>query len=56
VAEYQSQFLALLSRCDDLVEKHQVHIFTSSLGNPLRTDVELEHPTTLEDAMALARI
>jgi hypothetical protein len=26
------------------------------LRNPLRTDVELEHPTTLEDAMALARV
>jgi hypothetical protein len=26
------------------------------LRNPLRTDVELEHPTTLEDAMALARL
>jgi hypothetical protein len=56
VAEYQSQFLALLARCDDLVEKHQIHIFTAGLGNPLRTDVELEHPTTLDDAMVLARI
>jgi hypothetical protein len=56
VVEYQSQFLALLARCDDLVEKHQIHIFTVNLGNPLCTDVELEHPTTLDDAMALARI
>jgi hypothetical protein len=54
VAEYQSQFLALLACCDDLVEKHQIHIFTAGLSNPLRTDVELEHPTTLDDAMALA--
>jgi hypothetical protein len=56
VAEYQSKFLALLARCDDLVEKHQIHIFTVGLGNPLRTDVELEHPATLDDAMALACI
>jgi hypothetical protein len=56
VAEYQSKFLALLARCNDLVEKHQIHIFTADLGNPLRTDMELEHLATLDDAMALARI
>jgi hypothetical protein len=55
VAEYQSQFLALVSRCKGLIEKHQVDIFTTGLDNPLKTDVELEHPTTLEDAMALTR-
>jgi hypothetical protein len=55
VAEYQSQFLALVSRCEGLIEKHHVDIFTACLGNPLKTDVELEHPTTLEDVMALAR-
>jgi hypothetical protein len=32
-----------------------VDIFTAGLGNPLKTDVELEHPATLEDPMALAR-
>jgi hypothetical protein len=56
VAEYQSQLLALLARCDDLVEKHQIHIFTAGLGNPLRTDVGLKHLTTLDDAMVLAWI
>jgi hypothetical protein len=56
VAEYQSKFLALLARCDDLVEKHQIHIFMAGLGKPLCTDVELKHPATLDDAMALARI
>jgi hypothetical protein len=35
-----------------LEEKHQINIFTVGLGNPLPTDVELKHPTTLEDAMA----
>jgi hypothetical protein len=44
-----------VTRCEGLIEKHQVDIFTAGLGNPLKTDVELEHPTTLEDAMALAR-
>jgi hypothetical protein len=46
----------LLTRCEDLVEKHHISIFTAGLRNPLRTDVELEHPATLEDAMVLARI
>jgi hypothetical protein len=55
VADYQSKFLALVTRCTDLVEKHQIDIFTNGLHNPLKTDVELEAPTTLEDAMALAR-
>jgi hypothetical protein len=31
-----------------------VDIFTASLRNPLKADVELEHPASLEDAMALA--
>jgi hypothetical protein len=55
VAEYQSRFLALVSRCEGLIEKHQVDIFTTGLDNPLKTDVKLEHPTTLEDAMVLTR-
>jgi hypothetical protein len=55
VADYQSKFLALVTRCTDLVKKHQIDIFTNGLHNPLKTDVELEAPTTLEDAMALAR-
>jgi hypothetical protein len=56
VADYQSRFLSLLGRCDDLAEKHQINIFTAGLRNLLCTDVELENPATLEDAMALARV
>jgi hypothetical protein len=55
VVEFQSQFLALMNRWTGLTEKHQTDIFTTGLRNPLKTDVELEHPATLEDAMALAR-
>jgi ferredoxin len=55
VVEYQNKFLSLVTRCEGLIEKHQVDIFTAGLGNPLKTNVELEHPATLEDAMALAR-
>jgi hypothetical protein len=55
ITEYQSRFLALVSRCQWLIEKHQVDIFTASHDNPLKIDVEIEHLTTLKDAMALAR-
>jgi hypothetical protein len=55
VAEFQSKFMSLLARCEGLVEKHQINIFTVGSGNSLKTNVELEHPASLEEAMALAR-
>jgi hypothetical protein len=55
VAGYQSKFLALVTRCAGLIEKHQIDIFTNGLCNPLKTNIELEAPVTLEDTMALAR-
>jgi hypothetical protein len=54
IANYQCKFLSLLGGCEALGENHQVDIFTASLCNPLETDVELEHPDTLEEAKALA--
>jgi hypothetical protein len=55
VADYQNRFLALVIRCTGLSEKQRIDIFTAGLRNPLKTDVELEQPATLDDAMALAR-
>jgi hypothetical protein len=55
VADYQSRFLALVNRCTGLTKKQQIDIFTAGLRNPLKTDVELEQPATLDDAMVLAR-
>lgn len=55
VEDYQDQFLKLLARCDGLTECQQIDIFTAGLHNPLATDVELQKPESLEDAMALAR-
>jgi hypothetical protein len=54
-ADYMQAFLAHLSRCDTLSEPHQVTIFTAGLGNLLQTDVKLQQPDTLEDAMRLVR-
>jgi hypothetical protein len=47
--------LALVNRCTGLTEKQQIDIFTAGLRNPLKTGIELEQPTTLDDAMALVR-
>jgi hypothetical protein len=55
VAEYVDQFLRLLARCDGIIELQQIDIFTAGLGDPLRVDVELHRPVSLEDAMGLAR-
>lgn len=55
VDEYHRQFLALLCRCEDLTLKQHVNLFTAGLGEPLRTDVELQTPTNLQQAMSLAR-
>jgi hypothetical protein len=55
IVDYQTKFLSLLARCEDLMEKRQINIFTAGLRNPPNTDVELKNLATLEDAMALAR-
>jgi hypothetical protein len=54
VADYTEAFLTHLSRYDTITEPHQVAIFTAGLGEPLQTDIELQRPNTLEDAMGLA--
>ena len=55
VEEYQRQFLALLCRCDNLTRQHQIDLFTAGLGQPLSSDVEMQHPANLQTAMSLAR-
>lgn len=49
------QFSQLLCRCDDLSLTQQVNLYTAGLGEPLRTDVELQAPTHLQTAMSPAR-
>lgn len=54
MADYQERFLTFLARCTDVTEVQQVAFFRNGLDEPLKTDVELRRPTTLEDAMGLA--
>jgi hypothetical protein len=56
VEEYSRQFLTLLCRCDDMSHRQQSNMYTAGLGEPLRTDVELQTPETLQRAMHLARV
>jgi hypothetical protein len=55
VDEYQEQFLTLLARCENVTEAQQIAVFTAGLQQPPSTDVELQKPATLEEAMGLAR-
>jgi hypothetical protein len=55
VDEYHEQFLTLLARCNNITESQQIAVFTAGLQQPLSTDVELQKPTTLKNAMGLAR-
>jgi hypothetical protein len=54
--EYSRQFLTLLCRYDDMSHRQQSNMNTAGLGEPLRTDVELQTPETLQRAMHLARV
>jgi hypothetical protein len=51
---YINKFYQRLTWCDELFEPQQIVIFIVGLGEPLKTDVELNAPITLEDAAALA--
>lgn len=55
VDEYACHFSLLLCRCDNLSQRQQTNLFTAGLGEPLRTDVELQSPTNLQSAINLAR-
>jgi hypothetical protein len=55
VEEYSRCFLALLSRCDHVSTCTIIDLYTGGLGQPLASDVELQHPDDLQQAMSLAR-
>ncbi len=55
VEDYINNFLALACRDVELSERQQVQLFTAGLVNPLKTDVALCRPQSLDDAIMLAR-
>lgn len=54
VADYTRQFLQLVSRVKLIPDEAERNIFTNNLGEPLKTQVEMLCPTTLEAAMDMA--
>jgi hypothetical protein len=55
VDDYTEHFLAHEARAGPLNEQQQVNIYTVSLLEPLKMDVELQKPQDMEMAMSLAR-
>jgi hypothetical protein len=56
VEDYTRQFLKICAACDDMTHRQQTNMYTTGLGEPLRTDVEMEMLVTLQRAMHLARV
>lgn len=55
VDDYCDRFLLLAYRAENLSEGQQIQLFAAGLGQPLRTDVALQRPTSLDDAIMYAR-
>jgi hypothetical protein len=55
VEDYTDKFLALACRDADLLEAQLIQMFTAWLVNPLKTDVALRRPQSLDDAIMFAR-
>jgi hypothetical protein len=52
--EYQCQFMVLLCRCDGFSTVHVMNMFTTELGEPMTSDVEMQQLMDLQAAMCLA--
>jgi hypothetical protein len=55
VDNFAKHFMALSCSDTMISEKHQVQLFLIGLSKPLRTNVSLQRPATLDDVVMLAR-
>jgi hypothetical protein len=55
VEDYPDKFLALACRDADLSEAQLIQMFTAGLVNPLKTNVALRRPQSLDDTIMFAR-
>ncbi|KAK1608875.1 hypothetical protein QYE76_032548 [Lolium multiflorum] len=53
VADYSKRFLENLSRIQPIADAEERDIFTNNLGEPMKTQVEMLKPSTLDAAMDL---
>jgi hypothetical protein len=55
VDDYCKRFMSLSCHDPVISESHQIQLFTVGLGKPLRTDVSMQKPETLNKAIMHAR-
>jgi hypothetical protein len=55
VYEFSKRFIALSCRDTSLIKARQIQLFLTGLGDPLRTDVALQQPSSLDDVVIFAR-
>jgi hypothetical protein len=55
VEDFCNRFMSLSCHDHSLTEPQQVQLFTTGVGEPLRTDVALQRPSSLDEAIMLAR-
>jgi hypothetical protein len=55
IDDFAKRFMALSCRVTMISEAHQVKLFLAVLRKPLRTNVALHRPLTLDDTIMLAR-
>lgn len=55
VDDYCNKFMKLACHDGELSERQQIHLFLANLQEPLKTDVTLHLPHTMDDAVMYAR-
>jgi hypothetical protein len=55
VNDYMARFMELSCRDESLTDHQQIQLYITDLDDPLRTDVQLQQPTKLDDAIIFAR-
>jgi hypothetical protein len=55
VDEFAKRFMTLSCRGPSITEPQQIQLFITRLGNPLRLDVVLRQPSSMDDAVIFAR-
>jgi hypothetical protein len=55
VDEFAKRFMALSCRDPTITEQQQIQLFTTGMGDPLRLDVALQQPASMDDVVIFAR-
>jgi hypothetical protein len=55
IDEFSKSFIILSCRDTSITEAQQIQLFITSLGDPLRIDIALQQPLSLDDAIIFAR-